>query len=175
MAFPRPAPPQTRTAIRFLLGLAAGNLLWEMAHMPLYTLWLTGTWPAIAYAILHCTAGDVMIAATCLALALALFGRSGWPDHGFRAVALATILFALAYTVFSEWLNTGMRGAWAYRDLMPRLPPFGTGLTPVLQWLVVPAIAFRLAARRAPARRAPAPATPAPATPAPDSTPPVSP
>ncbi len=52
------------------------------------------------------------------------------------------MLAGLAYTVFSEWLNVNVRRSWAYSDLMLILPPFGTGLSPVLQWLVVPFVAL---------------------------------
>ena len=147
MNLPAANQPQRRTIMRYLSVMAAGNLVWEIAHVPLYTLWLTGTGGEIAYAILHCTLGDVLIAATTLGLALLLVGR-GWPVQRVQPVALLTIIFAVAYTVFSEWLNISVRGAWAYRDIMPTVPPFGTGLTPVLQWLAVPLIAFRLALRQ---------------------------
>lgn len=149
MTLPAVSPLQGRTILRFLGAMAAGNLLWEVAHVPLYTLWLTGSPGEIAYAVLHCTAGDVMIASGCLLLSLVVVGRSEWPLRRFGAVAAATIFLALAYTVFSEWLNTEVRGAWAYRDAMPRLPGLGTGLTPVLQWIVVPLLAFRWAKPRA--------------------------
>jgi hypothetical protein len=147
MILPTATAPQWRPIRRFLCGAAVGNLLWEAAHVPLYTLWLTGSLSSIVYSVLHCTAGDVLIATISLALALACFGRNGWPLHRYRTVAIATILAALCYTVFSEWLNVEVRGAWAYRDLMPRLPMLGTGLTPTLQWIVVPAVAFWWARR----------------------------
>ena len=143
MIHPAAKATPRRAVLRYLSVMAAGNLLWEIAHVPLYTLWLTGTGGEIAYAVLHCTLGDVMIAASTLGLSLLLLGR-GWPERRFGAVAALTILFALAYTVFSEWLNISVRGTWAYRDIMPTLPPFETGLTPLLQWILVPAIAFRL-------------------------------
>lgn len=130
--------------MRYLSAMAAGSLVWEIAHVPLYTLWLTGTGGEIAFAVLHCTLGDVLIAGITFGLSLALFGRA-WPERRLWPVAMLTIVFAVAYTVFSEWLNISVRGSWAYRDIMPTLPPFGTGLTPVLQWIVVPVIAFRFA------------------------------
>lgn len=131
------------TFLRFLAAMAAGNLLWEISHVPLYTLWVTGSWGEIAYAVLHCTVGDVMIGGICLLLSLAVLGGNAWPMLRFGVVAGATILLALLYTIFSEWLNTEVRESWTYRDAMPRLPILGTGLTPVLQWIVVPALAFR--------------------------------
>ncbi|MFN5998828.1 MAG: hypothetical protein ACK47C_00255 [Paracoccaceae bacterium] len=142
MTLPAFSPPKGRTILRFLIAMAAGNLLWELGHMPLYTLWVEGTWGESAYAVLHCTVGDVMIAGISLLLSLAFIGRSAWPRARFCAVAVATILMALSYTVFSEWLNTEVRDSWAYREAMPRLPGLGVGLTPILQWIVVPVLAF---------------------------------
>lgn len=149
MTLPAVSPEQRRAILRFLGAMAAGNLLWELAHVPLYTLWVEGTWDEIAYAVVHCTFGDVLIAGTCLLVSIALIGRSAWPRTRFGAVALATILMAMSYTVFSEWLNTEVRGSWAYRVAMPRLPGLGIGLTPILQWIVVPVLAFRWAEPRA--------------------------
>jgi hypothetical protein len=149
MPLPAVSPLQVRTILRFLGAMAAGNLLWELGHMPLYTLWVEGTWGEIAYAVLHCTVGDVMIAGICFLLSLATIGRSAWPRARFGAVALATILMALSYTVFSEWLNTEVRGSWAYREAMPRLPGLGIGLTPIMQWILVPVLAFRWAGPKA--------------------------
>mgnify|MGYP001765543209 CR=1 FL=1 len=148
MTLPAVSPLQVRPILRFMGAMAAGNLLWELGHMPLYTLWVEGTWGEIAYAVLHCTVGDVMIAGICLLLSLATIGRSAWPRARIGAVALATILMALSYTVFSEWLNTEVRGSWAYREAMPRLPGLGIGLTPIMQWILVPVLAFRLARPR---------------------------
>lgn len=133
------------TILRFLAAMGVGNLVWEIAHVPLYTLWVEGTWGEILYAVLHCTVGDVMIAAVCLLLSLAMLGQGQWPQRRFGAVALGTILLAMAYTLFSEWLNIEVRGSWAYREAMPRLPVLGTGLTPVLQWIAVPLLAFHWA------------------------------
>jgi hypothetical protein len=126
------------------LGAAiALHLLWETAQLPLYTIWWTGTRLEILFAVIHCTAGDLLITASALALA-ALIARIGrWPFFGNR-MALTAILLGLGYTVFSEWLNTQVRQSWAYTEAMPLLPPLGTGLTPFLQWLIVPGIALRL-------------------------------
>ncbi len=148
MTLPAVSPLQGWTILRFLIAMAAGNLLWELGHIPLYTIWVEGTWGEIAYAVLLCTIGDVMIAGICLLPSLAIIGRSAWPRAWFGAVALATILLALSYTVFSEWLNTEVRGRWAYREAMPRLPGLGIGLTPILQWIVVPVLAFRWATQQ---------------------------
>ena len=131
---------------RYLAAAAVGNLAWEAAQMPLYTLWRDGSPGEIAFAVAHCTAGDVLIAGTSLMAALALLGAPGWPRRRFAAVALAAIAFGLGYTVHSERVNLA-RGAWAYAPAMPTLPWLGTGLSPLAQWLVIPAAALAWAGR----------------------------
>ncbi|MBI4365477.1 MAG: hypothetical protein HY543_01520 [Deltaproteobacteria bacterium] len=131
-------------AIRhFLLSAAAMNLLWEFAQIPLYTIASTGSGREIVFAVLHCTGGDILISTAVLVFVLLVAGHRDWPRQGFGRVAVLTIVVGLGYTVFSEWLNTEIRGSWAYAGWMPRLPLIGTGLAPLLQWIVVPALAFR--------------------------------
>ncbi|MDN3563548.1 hypothetical protein ACFQY5_33285 [Paeniroseomonas aquatica] len=140
--------PDWPAALRVYLGvIAVGNLVWEAAHLPLYTLWNTGTAQEKLFAIVHCTGGDVLIALTCLALALITVGHRDWPLRAFRAVAAVTVVLGVGYTIFSEWLNIVVRQSWAYSELMPVVPIIDTGVTPLLQWLVVPLVALWLARR----------------------------
>jgi hypothetical protein len=127
---------------RYLLIIFSLNLVWEMAHMPLYTLWETGTRGEILYAVVHCTAGDVLIASTVLMVTLLILGRGRWPHERFASVAVVTVLLGILYTIFSEWHNIEVRNSWAYRDAMPVIPVVGTGLSPLLQWIFVPITAL---------------------------------
>lgn len=129
--------------IRYLAVLTSASLLWEFAHMPFYTLWQTGTAGHIAFAAIHCTIGDALIGMAALALAVVFAGGAHWPHKRRVRVAVVMILLGLIYTVFSEWLNVELRQSWAYRDIMPTVPPIGTGLTPLLQWIVIPLVAYR--------------------------------
>lgn len=131
-----------RPIARYLIVIALGNLVWEAAQIPLYTIWIDGTSTQIGYALLHCTVGDVLIGAITLAAALILWRARSWPRNASWQVATTTIVLALAYTIFSEWLNIEVRRSWAYRDIMPTLPWLGTGLSPLLQWGIVPLLAF---------------------------------
>lgn len=135
---------------RYLVVAALAHLAWEVAHLPLYTIWLTGTAGELAFAVLHCTGGDLLIALSTMTLSLLLFGGPDWPRAGAGRVLAAAILFGVGYTVFSEWLNITVRGAWAYRDLMPVIPGLDTGLSPFLQWIVVPLAAWSWAIGRWP-------------------------
>ena len=76
-------PAIRRRAICHYLGVSfAAHLAWELMQLRLYTLWATGTFQQMLFAIVHCTIGDVMIAGLSLLAALALFARLNWPHSG---------------------------------------------------------------------------------------------
>jgi hypothetical protein len=133
-------------AIGIYTGLMlVGNLIWEFAHMPLYTLWEEGTTAQIITYGLHCTAGDVIIALSSLLIALLITGRrSSWLSSmlAFKRTVYLAMLFGVSYTIFSEYLNTEIRQSWAYTSAMPTIPVFGTGLSPFLQWLILPGLGY---------------------------------
>lgn len=133
---------------RYLAATLALNLVWEVAQLPLFTLWRTGTLKQQAFAIVHCTIGDLMIAGLTLLVAIAVFANSDWPRTGARPVWLLTLILGVGYTIYSEWINVSVRGTWAYSDLMPVVPVIGTGLAPLLQWVAIPTLAFWFATRR---------------------------
>lgn len=144
------APAPWLTALRwYLVAIAAGNLVWEFAQLPLFTIWKTGSTGDIVFAAVHCTGGDILVATASLVLALLLLG-AGWPmtRHAYQRVAALTVVQGLAYTVFSEWLNVVVRKSWAYSELMPIVPVVNAGLSPLLQWIVLPLAAFWWAKRR---------------------------
>ena len=124
------------------------DLVWEALQLPLYTIWTMGSRRDQIVAVLHCTGGDILIALTTLFGALTVAGNPGWPHRGASRVAVLTIAAGVAYTVFSEWLNTDLRQSWAYSALMPTVPPLGTGLSPLLQWVVVPSVVLAWAGRQ---------------------------
>ena len=56
------------TLRRYIGFVAVANLVWEIAHLPLYTIWETGTVLDLVFAALHCTGGDVLIALSAVML-----------------------------------------------------------------------------------------------------------
>ncbi len=132
---------------RYVMASALLNLIWEFAQLPLYTIWQQGSGHEIVFAAVHCTGGDILIASVSLLVTLNFIGDRRWPHARFLLVATGTIFGGLAYTIFSEWLNTEIRGSWAYSAWMPVLPLIGAGLSPFAQWIVVPIVAFWWARR----------------------------
>lgn len=130
---------------RYMIFVAISNLVWEFAHMPLYTLWQTGTVSEIAFAALHCTGGDILIALSTVMLSLFLVGDPAWPATRKGHVIALTVILGLIYTLYSEWLNIEVREVWTYSDMMPVIPIIGAGLSPVLQWIAIPLTGFHFA------------------------------
>lgn len=130
------------SAMRSYVPAVAGlNLLWEIVQLPLYTVWQSGSTQDIIVAVLHCTAGDVIIAISALVLSLMLLGNSDWPKQRHLPVSVLAVLVGLIYTIYSERVNLAS-GEWAYSDLMPIIPWLDVGLTPILQWVVIPGFCF---------------------------------
>ena len=134
---------------RYLPWLAGLSLTWEIAQLPLYTLWTQATPAYMAFAVAHCTIGDILIGALALVLSLILTSAGSpaqWPR---RRIISVTVITALSYTSLSEWMNTVALRSWEYSELMPRvsLGDIELGVSPLAQWLVISPLALWLALR----------------------------
>ena len=137
-------------AFRYVPWLAAFSLAWEVAQLPLYTIWREASTSYLVFAVVHCTVGDVLIGCAALALALMLGREKALAQWHWRRVIGMTALLAAAYTLFSEWMNTTLY-RWTYSELMPVLSirAMRIGLSPVAQALLIPAAALVAGMRRA--------------------------
>lgn len=110
------------SSLRFALWYALVSLpmfaLWEVAHAPLYTLWVERGAEAGVKSALHCTLGDALIAFVS-AVAGLLFAALVPRLHGRRGAGVLIIAFGVLTTVAIELISTQWLGRWAYRDLMP--------------------------------------------------------
>jgi hypothetical protein len=112
------------------------NLAWEIGHVRLYTIWMEADALRIATSVLHCSLGDVMIALALFAFAGLVLWRADWPMSRPWAGGAIVVIGAMAYTAWSEWYNVYRTGAWGYTLDMPTI--YGVGLSPLLQWLIIP-------------------------------------
>ncbi|MEZ5900038.1 MAG: hypothetical protein R3D51_11165 [Hyphomicrobiaceae bacterium] len=127
---------------------AAGHLLWEIVQLPLYSLWQTASHTELAFAVLHCTGGDFLIALNVLLASVVLLRAWSWPRAQALQVASLSIPLGIAYTAYSEWLNIYVRQSWGYRPAMPtvKILSYQIGVSPLAQWLLVPAAVFAILA-----------------------------
>ena len=114
------------------------NLVWEISHVGFYTIWREADGLRIAWSVFHCTLGDVLIALAGFALTAIVLWRADWPLSRPWTGGLIVVIAATAFTAWSEWYNVYRAGAWGYAKSMPLI--FGIGLTPLLQWLVLPPV-----------------------------------
>jgi hypothetical protein len=86
--------------------------------------------------------GDVVIALAAYALAGVVLRNADWPVSRPFAGGATAVVATMAYTAWSEWYNVYRTAAWGYLPAMPTL--FGIGLSPLLQWLVIPPVLVML-------------------------------
>ncbi|MBI1397017.1 MAG: hypothetical protein GC151_13655 [Betaproteobacteria bacterium] len=136
--------------VRKLLGMwclasLAIHLPWEIGHLPLYTVWRTGSIPELAFDVAHCTIGDALISLCTFVAAGAVLRSMCWLLTRPLAGAGLVTLLGTGYTLFSEYRNVYLLHAWGYSPLMPRVA--GIGVTPLLQWLILPGLTVLLVRR----------------------------
>ena len=120
--------------------------LWEVAQLPLYTLWVDPDSQRVILYLMHCIGGDVLIATALFLFAAAILRDFVWPARRPWLGGTIIIVLGLIYTGFSEWYNVYQTQAWSYTEAMPLV--FGIGLTPLLQWIVVSALMVAVFGRR---------------------------
>lgn len=131
----------------YVLSVAAASVLWESGHMPLYTLWETATPGELARDVLICTGVNIVIATASLAVGLLLASRVTRRAHALATTLAATCAVGIGYTIYSEWVNVYVKGTWAYSGIMPILPGLEVGLSPLVQWIVLPSVGILVAER----------------------------
>ncbi len=101
------APAAPGSVVDGLRGLHEFRRASSLGHLSLCTTWRSGTPGELAFAVLHCTGGDVLIALSCLLGALLVTGSPGWPRGSFGRVAA----IALAVGVHGLQRMAQFRGA----------------------------------------------------------------
>jgi hypothetical protein len=119
--------------------------LWEVAQLPLYTLWVDPNHQRVVLYVLHCVGGDVLIATALFLFVATLLRDFAWPARRPWLGGTIVVVVGLIYTGFSEWYNVYQTQAWRYTEAMPLV--FGVGLTPLLQWIAVSALMVAVFAR----------------------------
>jgi hypothetical protein len=142
-------PEAWRFTARYLAWLAGLDLVWEILQLPLYTIWSDAPPAEIAFAVAHCTVGDVLIGASAWLIALAAMRSPSIEHWNWLAIGMIATFIGVAYTATSEWTNTTIRLSWQYSSLMPLvdLGKAAIGLSPLAQWVIVPPLALHAAAR----------------------------
>lgn len=118
------------------------HFVWEFVQAPTYAGMIDmNHWDGIKLCM-SATFGDVGFALTAFMLTSLASRSRQWFWRPAAWQLLMYLGIGLALTVGFEYYYTQISLRWTYSDLMPLVPPFGTGLSPLLQWIVVPAVAL---------------------------------
>lgn len=126
------------------------NFPWELLQIPFYAGMADAPhWEATKVCALATLGDAVILVVAYWTAALAARSRQWfskprtWPTAVF-------ISAGLAITLVLERLATGPLDRWQYAASMPIMPFLGVGLTPLLQWLVLPPICLWFVGRQIP-------------------------
>ena len=115
------------------------NFFWEVVHTYFYTMKDSG-FSTMLYGWFHCTGGDVMITLGSFWLVSLISWNRRWFLKLNRVNFVGFIMAGVVYTFLSERLNVYVFKSWSYSEAMPVIPWFKVGLTPILQWLLIPPV-----------------------------------
>lgn len=126
--------PELNVAIfAFLL-----NFVWEFWQVPFFRGMPTAPhWQGVKTCTVA-TLGDVGIALVAFWAVAAASRSRAWVIDPSAGEVGGFVAVGLAITIVGEWVFTEVLHQWAYASSMPTLPLLGTGLTPVLQWMLLP-------------------------------------
>lgn len=140
------ATPEFNLAVFALLL----NFPWEVLQAPLFEGMSAAPHSAVIGACLQATLGDAVIMLLAhLSVVIATRRRRWVMAPALREVA-GFVTVGVAITAIIEWLAT--RGhwvqSWVYSSSMPLIPGVGVGLSPLLQWVLVPPVVLWFAHRQ---------------------------
>lgn len=116
------------------------NLPWELWQAPLFEgMAAAPHWDAVK-ACSRAALGDAVIALVAYAAVALVLRNRAWVASPSTPGALGFMACGLAITALIERLaveGVWIQG-WSYSPLMPVVPGIGVGLSPLVQWLVLP-------------------------------------
>lgn len=123
------------------------HFVWEFVQVPVFAgMAEMAHWEAIKLCM-SATFGDVGFALTAFWIASLAARSRNWLLRPQRLQILIFMGVGIALTVGFEYYYTNVSLRWTYSDAMSLVPPFGTGLSPLMQWLIIPPLVIWLTRR----------------------------
>ncbi|WP_018862168.1 MULTISPECIES: hypothetical protein [unclassified Thioalkalivibrio] len=114
------------------------NYPWEFLQVPFFDDMPTMPhWEAVVFCT-RATLGDVLIALAAFWGVAALARNRSWILQPTLRTVLLFVAIGVVITIGLEWHATEIDDRWQYADTMPTLPILGTGLLPLVQWVILP-------------------------------------
>ena len=132
------ATPEFNLAVFALLL----NFPWEVLQAPLFEGMAAAPHSAVVGACLQATLGDAVITLLAHAGIVVVTRRRRWMLGPAPHELAGFVAVGVGITAMIEWLATQGHWAqtWAYSTAMPVIPGIEIGLSPLLQWVIVPPI-----------------------------------
>jgi hypothetical protein len=120
------------------------NFPWDVLQAPLFDGMAAAPHSAVIGACLQATLGDAVIMLLAHAGIVAVTRRRRWVLMPSRREVAGFVAVGVGITAVIEWLATRGHWAqtWAYSTAMPVIPGIEIGVSPLLQWVVVPLVAL---------------------------------
>ena len=123
------------------------HFVWEFVQVPVFAdMAEMAHWEAIKLCM-SATFGDVGFALTAFWIASLAVRSRNWILRPEQLPVAIFVGVGIALTVGFEYFYTNVSLRWTYSDAMPLVPPFGTGLSPLMQWLIIPPLVLWLTRR----------------------------
>jgi hypothetical protein len=123
------------------------HFVWEFLQVPAYAgMAAIDHWDGVKLC-LSATVGDTGLAVTAFWAASVAARTRYWIVRPCPRDLLIFVATGIVLTIGFEYYHTNVSLRWTYADAMPVVPPFGTGLVPLLQWTLIPPVVVWLAAR----------------------------
>lgn len=126
------------------------NLPWEFIQVPLFEHMADAVHWDATKACLRAALGDGLMSVAAYLVAAGLARDRYWVLGGQRGAIAVFLALPIVATIAIERLAISglwMQG-WGYSVLMPVVPLLGVGLSPLLQWSVLPPVALWLVRRQ---------------------------
>lgn len=141
------APPSSAPELPVALFSFLLHFVWEFLQVPTYAgMAEMAHWHGIKLCT-SATIGDVGFALTAFWTASLVARTRHWMDDLAAMPVVVFLGIGIALTIGFEFYYTEITYRWTYSDLMPLVPPFGTGLSPLVQWIVIPPIVLWMSRR----------------------------
>ena len=129
----------TIAALAFLF-----NLIWELIQIPLYK---NGSYSLehIAFCALASIADAILVMLLFFGSAV-IFKNLFWiQDKKWQQIIIVILIGGIG-TVLGEMRHLSI-GSWAYADVMPIIPIVNVGLSPILQFMILPIVVYIISFR----------------------------
>jgi hypothetical protein len=125
----------------FVFGIALLlNIVWESLHAPLFVFKEQSSWSTLTACLVFCAVVDAAMMLFIYWVVALIRKDRFWFLRGRSVDKVLFALAALTLAFASEYNAVHYRNLWEYSERMPLIPVVRVGLTPIVQWIILPGV-----------------------------------